>query len=222
MSEKQKIFVSTLAVWAAVILALHFLARASLGTSLLSQILGSLTTVVLIYPPVIMGMLQKKSMAYWDCTVPILKQALLNFMWVSLVLFPLSLVGNHFYQKIFFDAQYHAAELPHFLVYVGTQIFLIALPEEFFFRGYLQQNFNEVWPATRKFLGVPFGRAQIFTAIIFALSHSLIAVAWWHAFIFFPALVFGWLREKTGTIWAGVLFHAACNVFSYWVRGHYF
>ena len=212
---------TTLVVWAAVILALHFLARVPSDASLLSQILGSLTTVVLIYPPVIIGMLQKKTMTYWDYSVPLLKKSFVDFALVSLILFPVSFVVNGFYQKIIFGAQYHPAELPHLLIYIGTQIFLIALPEEFFFRGYMQQNLSEVWPATKKFLGVPFGRAQIFTAIIFALSHSLITVAWWHAFIFFPALVFGWLREKTGTIWAGVLFHAACNVFSYWVRGHY-
>ncbi|MFH1357919.1 MAG: CPBP family glutamic-type intramembrane protease, partial [bacterium] len=44
---------------------------------------------------------------------------------------------------------------------------------------------------------------------------------WWHGFIFFPALIFGWLKQKTKTIWAGTLFHAACNLFAYWVALHY-
>ena len=32
--------------------------------------------------------------------------------------------------------------------------------------------------------------------------------------VFFPALVFGWLRARTGGIGASMLFHALCNVYS--------
>ena len=32
--------------------------------------------------------------------------------------------------------------------------------------------------------------------------------------VFFPALVFGWLRRRTGGVGAPVVFHAACNVFA--------
>jgi membrane protease YdiL (CAAX protease family) len=32
--------------------------------------------------------------------------------------------------------------------------------------------------------------------------------------VFFPALVFGWMRARTGGIGAAVLFHALCNIFS--------
>ena len=32
--------------------------------------------------------------------------------------------------------------------------------------------------------------------------------------VFFPALLFGWLRARTGGIGASVVFHALCNLFS--------
>jgi hypothetical protein len=32
--------------------------------------------------------------------------------------------------------------------------------------------------------------------------------------VFFPALLFGWMREKRGGIGAAVWFHALCNVLS--------
>jgi membrane protease YdiL (CAAX protease family) len=32
--------------------------------------------------------------------------------------------------------------------------------------------------------------------------------------VFFPALLFGWLRARTGGIGASVCFHAICNVYS--------
>ena len=34
---------------------------------------------------------------------------------------------------------------------------------------------------------------------------------WWQPFILFPALLFGWLRSRTGTVLAGALFHAWAN-----------
>jgi membrane protease YdiL (CAAX protease family) len=40
--------------------------------------------------------------------------------------------------------------------------------------------------------------------------------------VFFPSLVFGWLRAKTGGIGAAVLFHAACNIFSAYLSAGYF
>jgi len=33
--------------------------------------------------------------------------------------------------------------------------------------------------------------------------------------VFFPSLVFGWLRTRTGDVLPGVFFHAACNLFSH-------
>jgi membrane protease YdiL (CAAX protease family) len=32
--------------------------------------------------------------------------------------------------------------------------------------------------------------------------------------VFFPALVFGWMRARTGSILAGATFHALCNLFA--------
>jgi membrane protease YdiL (CAAX protease family) len=31
--------------------------------------------------------------------------------------------------------------------------------------------------------------------------------------VFFPALLFGWLRARTGGIGASVVFHALCNLY---------
>ncbi|MFI5301533.1 MAG: type II CAAX prenyl endopeptidase Rce1 family protein, partial [Polyangiales bacterium] len=32
--------------------------------------------------------------------------------------------------------------------------------------------------------------------------------------VFFPSLLFGWMRARTGGIGAGIAFHAACNLLS--------
>ncbi|HPQ81946.1 MAG TPA: CPBP family glutamic-type intramembrane protease, partial [bacterium] len=42
-----------------------------------------------------------------------------------------------------------------------------------------------------------------------------------HFSIFFPALVFGYLRERTGSITAPALFHAASNILMDWIARSY-
>ena len=95
---------------------------------------------------------------------------------------------------------------------VGYHLFFVAIPEEVFYRGYLQTRFDEHFGTPWKVLGVNVGWGLVLTCVLFAFGHSLIAPQWWHAFIFFPSLVFGWMRAKTGGPMAGALFHAWSNV----------
>ena len=95
---------------------------------------------------------------------------------------------------------------------VGYHLFFVAIPEEVFYRGYLQTRFDEHFGTPWKVLGANVGWGLVLTCVLFAFGHSLIAPQWWHAFIFFPSLVFGWMRAKTGGPMAGALFHAWSNV----------
>jgi len=92
------------------------------------------------------------------------------------------------------------------------QTLVVALPEEFFYRGYLQTRLRESYPGGKKFLGARLGPAFFLTAALFAVGHLAIFEAWRLA-VFFPALLFGWLREKTGTVLGATLLHAAFNLY---------
>jgi len=122
------------------------------------------------------------------------------------------LIAYHLYQTQLFH--FHPRwRLPHDAWLLAPyHLFFVALPEEFFYRGYFQTRLNEVFP--RKFLlfGVPFGYALPLACVYFAFGHSLVTFQWWHFATFFPGLAFGLLREKTGSPLAGALFHAWCNV----------
>jgi len=54
----------------------------------------------------------------------------------------------------------------------------------------------------------------VWTSALFALGHLATEPNPARLAVFFPALVFAWLRLKTGGIGAGVLFHVLCNVFA--------
>ena len=94
----------------------------------------------------------------------------------------------------------------------ATHLFGVALPEETFYRGYLQPRLEALWPPKTRIFGVLMGKAVIVSAILFALGHFL---GEWNPLRlgpFFPALVFAWQRNKTGSIGGAIAYHAACNI----------
>ena len=92
------------------------------------------------------------------------------------------------------------------------QFFYVALPEELFYRGYLMGKLNRVSPPVLTVFKVPFGFAVPVSAVLFAFGHFLINFSFPRLGVFFPALIFGWMREKTGGILAPAIYHALCNI----------
>ncbi len=94
------------------------------------------------------------------------------------------------------------------------QLVIIALPEEAFYRGYVQSRLDQAFPQRLRILGADVGPSLVITSIIFALGHLATIHEPTRLAVFFPSLVFGWLRYRTRGIGAGLTFHALCNVFS--------
>lgn len=97
-------------------------------------------------------------------------------------------------------------------LHVLDQILVVALPEEFFYRGYLQTRLEQAWGKGRTLLlGVPVGAAFWLTQALFALGH-LGEFHPWRLAVFFPSILFGWLRARTGSIGPGIIVHAFSNL----------
>jgi membrane protease YdiL (CAAX protease family) len=114
-----------------------------------------------------------------------------------------------------FDPHLGAAEV---FDQIGAQLAVIALPEEAFYRGYLQTALDKIWHPRLNVFGAKVGVGLLVASGVFAVGHVLTEPYLGRLAVFFPALVFGWLRAKTGGIGPGVAFHAACNCFA-WVLG---
>jgi CAAX protease family protein len=95
-----------------------------------------------------------------------------------------------------------------------AQLLVVALPEESFYRGYLQSRLDDAWPPRWRVLGAPVGPGLFVGAAIFAVGHVVTVHLPTRLAVFFPALVFGWLRARTRGIGASVCFHTMCNVYS--------
>jgi len=112
------------------------------------------------------------------------------------------------------------AELPYtakrgyswLLLLFFVQFILIALPEEIIFRGYLQTRLQQLISRRWTIFGGDIGPAVILTSVIFALSHLVAIPSGDRLAVFFPSLLFGWLRDRTGSIAGSVVAHALSNV----------
>ena len=86
-----------------------------------------------------------------------------------------------------------------------------------------QSSLDAAWKPRFRLLGARIGPGLLVASAIFAVGHVIATPNPDRLSVFFPALLFGWLRTRTGGIGAGVLFHAACNLCSaYLARGYGF
>jgi uncharacterized protein len=101
------------------------------------------------------------------------------------------------------------------------QLLVIALPEECFYRGYLQSALDDAWRARVRILGASVGPSLVVTSALFALGHLATDPDPNRLAVFFPALLFGWLRARTGGVGASIALHAACNLFASYLARSY-
>jgi membrane protease YdiL (CAAX protease family) len=95
---------------------------------------------------------------------------------------------------------------------LAIQLILVAFPEEYFFRGYLQGRLDERFTPRWRILGVQLGPGWILSSVAFALLHPILIPGVHRLLVFFPSLLFGWLKARTGSIGAAVLVHAFSNI----------
>jgi membrane protease YdiL (CAAX protease family) len=131
----------------------------------------------------------------------------------ALLIFPPFIVGFRFWHGVTSAFTLH---LPRsFADFAAGQLLVVALPEEALFRGYFQTRLSELWPKRTRVLGAALSLPALFwQAALFALLHFLVGFSPARLAVFFPALVFGWLREKRGGIGAAIWFHALSNLLS--------
>jgi membrane protease YdiL (CAAX protease family) len=116
-----------------------------------------------------------------------------------------------------------ALRLPDgFLVLALVQLLVVALPEELFYRGWMQTAWARSAPGRGvTVLGARLGAGFLATQALFALGH-LVVLQPWRLATFFPALLFGWLRERTGSVVAPVVVHALSNLFLATLEGSFY
>ena len=102
---------------------------------------------------------------------------------------------------------YHGT-VPLTAAMAAHHLLLVALPEEVFFRGYLYDAFVEAgWEPV-----LP-------VALLFAIGHFAIAPSPFRLLTFFPALLLGWGRKRSGNVYVPTAVHYLFNLFPSLIGG---
>lgn len=107
--------------------------------------------------------------------------------------------------------------LPERLASFLFYLLLLGPGEEFLFRGYIQSRLNATFGRPFRFWGVPWGWGLIIASLMFGFMHVLNTFnpfigkydlyVWWGVWTVFGGLLFGYVREKAGSILPSALLH---------------
>lgn len=120
-------------------------------------------------------------------------------------------VGHSLFAHWMFDAELHWRIPSGFPRQVAEQFLLVALPEEMFFRGYLQEQLDQTFGRRWRILGARLGVGWLLADALFAVCH-IFRGGPARLIVFFPGLLYGWLRARTGSIAMPVAYHAVSNL----------
>ena len=112
------------------------------------------------------------------------------------------------------------ARLPTDAATVIYELTLPGLAEEMVFRGVFQSLFNQVFGRPWKLLGAQVGWGFILSTAMFTIGHGMLFSKSLHlqtSFVgmlpaLYAGLILGWMRERAGSIWPGVVVHNATNI----------
>jgi membrane protease YdiL (CAAX protease family) len=160
--------------------------------------------------------LQRRKFARIGLNNKHIRHSLVLFGWACITTFPLLVCG-------LWLMRYWGLELPLRAVMLQSQgwfrwlfyqFMYVAVAEEVFFRGYVQNNILKTARA------IPQERSRqlqwisiIISAACFAAAHVVIQGEIISVLTFLPGLVLGWLFVRTRSLLAPILFHGLANVF---------
>jgi membrane protease YdiL (CAAX protease family) len=179
----------------------------------LSPVLWGLGSVLHVRPG-------EKARFFFGLTGADLTRNLRYFILSSLIVFPLYALGFLLYARHGIFA-YEASPLEGVPVYSWLlHTFLAAaLFEEMFFRGFVQGRFENYTKGRFRRPAVTFWVPIVVSALLFALAHWAVYLDPPRLLVFFPGLLFGWLRAKTGSLLACILSHGVANSVSILLMG---
>jgi hypothetical protein len=174
--------------------------------------LGGLLTPGTQPEPGLLGLARDLGQALREAAPAALRETAFAFLLAALI-FPPFIVGFYLWH-----APTHAfslappADLPS---YVLSQVLVVALPEEAFFRGYVQGRLADGEARRVRLLGATVApKAWLLQAVLFGLIHVVVDLNPMRFSVFFPALLFGWARARRGGVGAAVVLHALSNLLS--------
>lgn len=172
----------------------------------------SVALALWIYIPTMVILVRRRSFETYGITLKGWKASLRAAGLISLITIPPYVLAVYLLETLVHAADFQVT-LPDALpAKIVSFTLFIGLPEEYFFRGYLQTELDTVFGKPYRLFGIHFGFGLIAASLLFGGVHTLFGAGWPGLLTTFSALLFGWLREKTGSILAPTLYHGLGNL----------
>ncbi|MFX0200258.1 MAG: type II CAAX prenyl endopeptidase Rce1 family protein, partial [Candidatus Hodarchaeota archaeon] len=136
------------------------------------------------------------------------------YLWSTIVVFPLFGGGFFLYRQL--GLPHPGSSVPFgtsLTEWILYQFVFVGVFEELFFRGYLhcqaEKIASAVFSGRMWVLWLPI----VSSAFLFGIAHVAVKFELAGFVVFFPGLLFAWLRARTGSLVAPILSHGSANVF---------
>lgn len=217
---KNKIATEVILATTVCILAVMLLYRLHDGVGPLQQIGIMGIPLIFVYLPLFLGRIGKFTATEIGFTIVDYKKDFLLTVKVAAVVLPLFVIIHYFFWNLTSGKPFVLHLEKSLIPLVIWNLVGVSFPEEVFFRGYLQTRLAKVMEKRIKLLGTDIGLAVIVTSAVFALAHLIKGFDFRYLAVFFPSLLFGWVRERTNTILAPSLLHWLSNLTLFLFNGN--
>jgi membrane protease YdiL (CAAX protease family) len=171
---------------------------------------------ILIAAAIVPTVIKRRDFAWIGLNNKKIRHSLVLLGWVCIVTFPLMVCG-------LWLMRYWGLELPLRAVippvqgwfsWLFYQFMYVAVAEEAFFRGYVQNNILRLTGSIQQEqIKLLQWISIIISAACFAAAHTIVQGELMSVLTFLPGLVLGWLFVRTRSLLAPILFHGLANVF---------
>lgn len=212
---RRTLFIELFVCYALSVLATRFSTWLQLAGGIWGEIsYGVVLIAFLVLPIVFVRKFRQSTEEQSGLVVDLRFKDVLKGLAVLLALWVPVWVGAYFWNVYVRGAAFHFAWSNYaqldgnLLLIVLTQLVLVAFPEEYFYRGYLQSGFDKFFGSSRK------GRVGsiLLTSLLFGLGHVFSSLSFARMNVFFPSLLFGWLRNRSKGLGGCIVLHAGCNL----------
>jgi len=177
-----------------------------------AKALPLIVPLVWIYLPIAILMRTRRDFSRYGLTTANLGGNAALAVAVAAIVIPLFVLGYYVFHGAVLSRDIQPAFGWNTLLGAVTQLVVIAFPEEIFFRGYVQSRLDDLFEKRWSVLGTKIGWSIVLTSLIFAAGHVIIRPHPFRAFVFFPSLLFGWMRERSGSVTSSGIFHGIANI----------
>jgi len=133
-----------------------------------------------------------------------------RLFWIAIAAGPISWAGLFFILQPSIQWGWPLFALPAFLL----PVLVYPVLEEIVFRGLIQEFAHDY--LSKASLG-PLSHANLITSVLFTGVHFVNHVPLWAALVFFPSLVFGFFKDRSGGLVAPIILHVFYNAGFLWL-----